>query len=324
MDKKLKVMDFCADADRRFVGRDSVAPVPRYFLYGDSAGGSTDWFVNVEPLEARARASEWVIAPHAHPRFGQIVFLTSGGGSMTEDGGLHGFEAPCVIVVPVLAIHGFRYRPDSEGWVLTVATHHLAELARRAPELSDIWSKAGAYACRESELEQTDIADGMRRLDRELDEGAAGGVIAAEACLLTILVSVLRLCVRHGGEPAIVSAGGAGNLVDRFRMLVEGNYRANWSIGQYADALGVSLAQLRAATASIEDRTPLAIVNERLLTEARRSLVYSGRTVAQIAYDLGFEDPAYFTRFFTSKTGQSPARYRREQSFSQHDDGRDR
>lgn len=314
MDKKPKVLDVSAMADRRFAGRDSVAPVPRYFLYGESAQGTADWFVNVEPLGERARASGWVIEPHAHPRFGQIVILLEGGGTLTADGGLQGFEAPCLIIVPVLSIHGFRYRPDSRGWVLTVATPYLAELARRAPELSGIWSAAGPVACQPVDPELTDIADAVHRLDRELDKGETGGVIAAEACLLSILVGVLRLSSRYRGEAASQS-GNASRIAEQFLALVEEHYRQGWTVDQYARALNISLAQLRAATAAASGQAPLALINDRILTEARRSLVYSGRTVAQIAYDLGFEDPAYFTRFFTARAGQSPARYRNEKSF---------
>lgn len=51
----------------RFVGRTEGATIPRYHLYGETASGAGDWFVNVEPLADRRRTNGWRIEPHSHP-----------------------------------------------------------------------------------------------------------------------------------------------------------------------------------------------------------------------------------------------------------------
>jgi AraC family transcriptional activator of pobA len=54
----------------------------------------------------------------------------------------------------------------------------------------------------------------------------------------------------------------------------------------------------------------LKVIHQRLITEAQRNLIYTGKTAADIALSLGFSDPAYFNRFFKRMTGQTPKNFR--------------
>ena len=100
------------------------------------------------------------------------------------------------------------------------------------------------------------------------------------------------------------------NIVRAFRDLVERRYREGWPLARFAQELNVSLPALRSACMTVEGLTPGTILNERLIVEAKRSLVYSTMTVAQIAYRLGFDDPDYFIRFFSRMCKKSPTLYR--------------
>jgi AraC family transcriptional activator of pobA len=61
----------------------------------------------------------------------------------------------------------------------------------------------------------------------------------------------------------------------------------------------------------VTGKPPTRLVHDRLLLEAKRSLTYTNMTIAETAYDLGFTDPAYFSRFFSERVGESPAAFRR-------------
>jgi AraC family transcriptional activator of pobA len=82
-------------------------------------------------------------------------------------------------------------------------------------------------------------------------------------------------------------------------------------VAQYAAGLNVTPARLRAACIEVTGKTPTRVLEERLVLEAKRNLTYTNMTVAQIAYYLGFTDPAYFSRFFSKLVGESPAAFRR-------------
>jgi AraC family transcriptional activator of pobA len=94
---------------------------------------------------------------------------------------------------------------------------------------------------------------------------------------------------------------------------VEQHYLQHWSVADYAAALNVTPSKLNRLSKALAGRSAFEITQERLLLEARRRLVYIAAPVQLLAYELGFEDPAYFNRFFKKRTGMTPARFRREQ-----------
>jgi AraC family transcriptional activator of pobA len=78
----------------------------------------------------------------------------------------------------------------------------------------------------------------------------------------------------------------------------------------YAGTLGVTPDHLSRSCRAITGLGALDLLHERLLLEARRLLAYSPAAVGDIAHQLGFDDPGYFSRLFTKRAGQSPSAYR--------------
>lgn len=105
-------------------------------------------------------------------------------------------------------------------------------------------------------------------------------------------------------------ASGSQELVARFRRDLEQHFRSHRSVENYAAALGVAEKRLRSACLAITGQTPVQLVHLRLIVEAERQLRYTSMPIAQVAYFLGFEDPAYFSRFFTQRIGVSPRDFR--------------
>jgi AraC family transcriptional regulator, transcriptional activator of pobA len=88
------------------------------------------------------------------------------------------------------------------------------------------------------------------------------------------------------------------------------HYRDNLSIEVFAKLLGATRAHLHDACQRSADCTPLQLVHARLLEEARLRLEHTEFPIEQIAYGLGFRDPAYFNRFFKQLAGVAPGAYR--------------
>ena len=74
--------------------------------------------------------------------------------------------------------------------------------------------------------------------------------------------------------------------------------------------MAISPVQLRTACASAAGQSPTKIIHARLVTEAKRNLIFGNMSVEQIGFDLGFADAAYFTRFFRREVGQTPGQFR--------------
>ena len=95
-----------------------------------------------------------------------------------------------------------------------------------------------------------------------------------------------------------------------FRDLLEKNYTSLKSVSDYARILYVSEKRLGQATAKILGNPPKEIINERVLLEAKRVLAHTNLSVKEIGQNLGFDDPAYFIRYFKKNTNSTPVEFR--------------
>ena len=99
-------------------------------------------------------------------------------------------------------------------------------------------------------------------------------------------------------------------LVRRFGELIEAKPRAGLPIGHYAAVLGVSESRLTAHCRRVTGRSPLQIINACLVRRAKEKMLGTKLSTSEIAFSLGFRDPAYFSRFFRLQTGQTPTEFR--------------
>ena len=285
----------------------ALEPVPMFYLYGEPHRSVADDFLHVESLDDRSRPADWTIQPHAHRELNHMILIAEGGGVMRIDGAVARFGAPCLLLVPSRAVHGFHWHDDSGGYVVTVANACWDELARRDPDCAALFTAAAIVPLRKDAARS--IAAQARALMRELGWAAPGHKTAVMAALAAIAVHALRGMVDLSTEQE-PSRGRQADLVARFRELVEERFRLREPIGLFASELGVSPTTLRVACARVAGKSPAEILNLRTLLEAKRALCYTNQTVAEIAYGLGFIDPAYFSRAFTKYAGCSPRRFR--------------
>lgn len=95
-----------------------------------------------------------------------------------------------------------------------------------------------------------------------------------------------------------------------FRDLLETNYTKLKSVNDYAKIICISEKRLGQATTKILGKSPKEIINDRILLEAKRLLVHTNLSIKEIGQDLGFEDPAYFVRYFKKNTDTTPVEFR--------------
>jgi AraC family transcriptional activator of pobA len=95
-----------------------------------------------------------------------------------------------------------------------------------------------------------------------------------------------------------------------FRDLLETYYTKLKSVNDYAKIICISEKRLGQATTKILGKSPKEIINDRILLEAKRLLVHTNLSIKEIGQDLGFEDPAYFVRYFKKNTATTPVEFR--------------
>lgn len=281
--------------------------VPMFFLYGEPPREAVDRFLHMESLDDRSRPSGWNIRLHSHADLHHLFHIDAGGGTLRVEDGRLRFEAPCLLIIPARTPHGFLFDTETSGSVLTLSDGYLGSLVARggAKVLSRLFCESARLPLPPGNMAPQLLA----RLAGELGWEAPGHAIAVEACVLSLLVEVVRLAQRDDvGLPSHL--GPHAILVARFRELVEQHYREPRPLARYADQLGVTEPRLRAACRHVAGAAPLRLIQERQLLEAKRALLYTNMTVGEAGYYLGFEDPAYFSRFFTRGAGESPRRFR--------------
>jgi AraC family transcriptional activator of pobA len=284
--------------------------IPRFFLYGEPPRDADERFVHVETIADRSRLYDWRIRPHAHRDLHQILVIFSGGGDMQAETDTYTFQAPALLVAPSGVVHGFVFAPETEGYVVTLADTLLRDLAREEPAFKRLFQAPACASLVCDPAHTQELGDTIPKLRRELVWKAPASGAAAAARLMTVLVSAVRALHEPGGLASAVTNARAA-LVARFREKVESHLRLGLSIAQYAKALSVTPARLRAACLEVTGKPPVRVLEDRLLLEAKRTLTYTNMTVAETAYYLGFADPAYFSRFFSKHAGESPALFRK-------------
>ncbi|MGL5890570.1 MAG: helix-turn-helix domain-containing protein [Bacteroidia bacterium] len=100
------------------------------------------------------------------------------------------------------------------------------------------------------------------------------------------------------------------HLVVQFRNLIDKHFQETHRVSDYADKLSVSANHLNDVVKKSTGRTAGDLIQERVMLEAKRLMLYSLASAKEIAYTLGFNDPAYFSRFFKQHTNHSPDEFR--------------
>jgi AraC family transcriptional regulator, transcriptional activator of pobA len=291
--------------------RRAASRVPAFALYGET--GSPDaQLLHIEPIAVRSARYRWEIGAHRHQGLCQAVWLDAGAVRVSLDEQMQTLAAPACVVLPPNVVHAFRFAPGTQGWVLTFSPRQLleGEAAATAGPLEALFEQPLLAALDAEDAAVARQAAVWRSLGAEF--GAAPGGSPAVTWLARALVWQLgRLLHKRQSRP---SAPRHPALYTRFVRLVEQHHPAHWPVSRYAQVLGLSTERLNRLTRAEAGCAALHVVHERLLREAQRQLLYTRVPVSQIAFDLGFQDPAYFTRFFKRGAGETPRAWRARQA----------
>ena len=128
--------------------------------------------------------------------------------------------------------------------------------------------------------------------------------------LLKRLIIVITALARQKYTPDEKLQDDKLDIFRKYNLLVEGHFRTEHTVNYYAQRLNKSPKTLSNIFALYNRKTPVQVIQERIIIEAKRLLSYTDRSVKQITYELGFEDPAYFSNFFKRNTALSPVEFR--------------
>lgn len=286
-----------------------IERIPRFFLYGEADKDAGLHFLHVETIAARSVLHDWHIAPHRHSDLFQLLLAVGGGGELRADSLIRDFRAPALVTVPPGVVHGYRFQPGTEGWVVTLSDSFAGEiLGPRDAEIGPVLTEARLMPLAPDDVTTQELRTQFAAIAQEFRKPALGSLAAIAAHIRLIFVAQARL--RQADRQAALARDADAELYARFRNLVESHYRDHRAISAYARDLAVTEKRLTAACRRVMGKAPLDVIHARLLIEAKRNLLYTSMTIAEAGYALGFRDPAYFTRFFTRRAGMAPRQFK--------------
>lgn len=252
-------------------------------------------------------------APHRH-NFQELIWIRAGRGRHAIDG------APCDLLpgtcyfIAKGQVHQFLESRQVDGCVVRFADELIAD--SRGIEESGyplaLFNSIG-------------VAQGVRLDAAEMEEYAhLFSLMASEFLRLPqagrreILGGLVRIALVKLGRALMRSHARANapgepraELFRAFILALERDFGRHHGVAHYAAVLNVTPRRLTDAARLCVGRMPKGIIEERLILEAKRMLQFTQRSTKEIAYDLGFQDPSYFSKVFKRLAHCSPLEYRR-------------
>lgn len=258
------------------------------------------------PVRSELTDGEWTFRDERHRSF---VLLAGRGRVRLAEGDLP-FSAPCLIWLPASRNARLYLEAGSRGMSLAVTE---VGLARAIPVGQNAGQMRAALA-RPMILARLDATHARRlagTLEAIAEEDRQDWPAKQESVghhLALFFIATWRL----SGPVLRETQALPSTIVHRFLHAVELHLRDHWTIARYAAEIGVTPDRLNATARRATGRSPLALIHARLVLEADALLDDSRLQVAEIAEELGFSDPGYFSRFYKRHTGHSPNRQRRD------------
>ena len=270
--------------------------------------GRPDDVLHYEPIKVRGSLHQWTIPAHRHEDLHQFQLLVQGAVVATLDGVRTRFVAPFAMMVSPGVVHGFAYDPDSEGHQVTLPSAALRSYFAHAPALLQALNQPILMGPEAMPGTGAECETRFGALADEFHGHQPGRAEALHGQALLLVLWFLRCEAAIRAQPRQQALRDA--LPQRFRMLLEQHVRQQQRLRFYAEKLGVTPDHLSRVCRATTGTSALDLLHERLVLEARRQLAYTANPVSAVAYELGFDDPAYFSRFFSKLAGQSPSAYR--------------
>jgi AraC-like DNA-binding protein len=246
-----------------------------------------------------------------HDRF-VIVCLTSGRGVHKIDLYAHSYYAPAAFVLSPGQVSQIKHEGKPEGFIVFFSASVFSNESDFNDLILDTCIFDSETACPVIPLETDTLSrflavSELLHAETLLDEPETATVVSS---YLRVLITYLNRIKRKKEIDQLKTSDQYYHLFRRFRIAVEKNFRSEHSVNAYAGLLNTHPKVLNRVSRIYGNCSASEVIHDRLLLEARRSLVYEPVTIKELGYDLGFEDPAYFTRFFKKRTGISPKEFR--------------
>ena len=259
--------------------------------------------------------------PHRHEGYFQLHYIDYGYINLNLDDAVNLTpKVPLIILTPPLAPHSYFSTNETTGHVLTVRDSLINPIIEKLYHTNPniILNKAVFW----SFAENSNIKKNLERFFRIIQSSVENIESDQDLVLghITQALFAYLLSQKDFQDNLDLNPRSNGDLTvfKQFINLIEENYFKQLSIPEYAQLLSITESRLKDICRRFSSLSPKRMIFERILLESKRWLVYSDKSINQIALQLGFADPSYFARFFIRYVGQTPSQWRKNSKNMKH------
>lgn len=248
---------------------------------------------------------------HRHSYY-EILLFDQAGGSNMIDFEEYAVQAQSIHFISPGQVHALNRNPHTDGYVVTFTKDFMALNGGSLVILNDFpaFNKTASAVLQASPADFAGIFGLVQFMEQEVKQARHYKEALLAAYIQALLIRCKALVIdtvdyRRNDESA-------QQLIQRFNQLLEQHFTSFHKVNEYAERLGLTPNHLSDSLKKISGKTAGELIHQRIVLEAKRLLLHSSLATKEIAYQLGFNDPSYFSRFFKTNAGASPESFRRE------------
>lgn len=268
---------------------------------------NANWFFNIRKVDTSYQDYD-ESAPHQH-KFYQFLFFDDASGTHLIDDKTYKVENKSLHLVSPQHVHHLVLEEGSKGYVCMFKeelffVHNESSKFLDEIDLFSNWNTNPVLQIDDANFDELNTI--LSALSKEYAEQK----MRKNELLLMGLKMFLIKASRIRGEVKIVGHNRKRQTVEDFLGLVEQFYSDNLPISFYAEKLNITSTYLNRLVNEFYEKSVSEFINERVVLEAKRIIRLSSKSIKEISFELGFEDPSYFSRFFKKHVGLTPVQYR--------------
>jgi len=279
-------------------------------LYGDHKQPVVTDFIHIEPLEDRSKIYSWEIEEHIHTDLVQLFVIEVGRGVLYSEGKSIELIAPCLVTVPANVLHGFHFEPHITGDVITISISFYDTLLKNKTPIKKQSNQLHCFPFADNVEIFTELFYLKNKIQKEIFDEAPEKLLALKTYFELMYLELYREKFRSTSEE-LLSNNRVLAYFQHFQELIRQHAQNLLSIKKFANALGITQTHLNRVCHTIAGKSALKVVQDFTLNEAKKYLLNTSYSIAEIAYFLNFNDPAYFSRLFKKRVGVAPGEFRK-------------
>ena len=249
--------------------------------------------------------------PHKH-NFQELIWIRSGRGQQAIDGDITDIKPATFYLIAKGQVHQFLEAEKVNGFVLQFNEEfRLRRGSGQSRHFSEtFFNNVRSIPALSIEGEQIQSLEALFTLiSHEFDSPHRIGQQAVLRHLLQVLLIKITQNIDEGKVGEEKTEPAQDTIFKDFLSLLEDQFQSHHDVAFYADSLAITPRQLSDRTKRVVGKTAKQVIEDRVTLEAKRALRFTSRPVKEIAYDLGFDDPSYFSKVFKRVTGHTPQEF---------------